>query len=108
MLTEKIDELWQELDLAVFNFFYETLRDTELLDYTHIFITKEDSMLDKNRRDIWVTIQSVLNPDDVYLLSEELNKVVSRYEEQSYFDMVEPGIMECVMPGPTIKKEKTL
>ena len=108
MLAEKISELREELDLAIYNFFYEDLRDAELLDYTHIFVTEEDSIFDKSRRDFRVTVQSELDLDVMYQLSEKLNEVVNKYEDQAYFDTVEPGIMECIIPGPEIKKEKTL
>lgn len=68
--------------------------DKEIKDYINPFF---DVSEDPKTGDIEVQVRAELDYDNLWDLSNELNKVVSKYDKDAYFEAEQPGIITAVI-----------
>lgn len=60
----------------------------------HDYFKVESKELDNG---IEITVRAELSYEELYDLSEELNKIVQELDSQSYFEPVQPGILQAIV-----------
>lgn len=68
--------------------------DKEIKDYINPFF---DVSEDPKTGDLEVQVRAELDYDNLWDLSNELNKVVSKYDKDAYFEAEQPGIITAVI-----------
>lgn len=72
---------------------YLTSQGWDMTDIADYFIVEVEAISEDNR--IRAEVRAELDYDEFeMLIFKYLNKVVAKYDELAYFDMVEPGIAE--------------
>ena len=72
---------------------YLTSEGWDMTDIANYFIVEVEAIPEDNR--IRAEVRTELDYDEFgMLIFKYLNKVVAKYDELAYFDMVEPGIAE--------------
>lgn len=84
-----VDTIRSKIEKAVTRFMVsEGFPEDEVWDYAHVDVANTSDGLR-------VEVRAELTYDSMYDLAETLNQIVSRYDSDAYFGMVEAGIIEA-------------
>ena len=91
----KKDKLVKEIQDELYNAASKVLKGpefgfpiSEIADILFVDVSSDDYV-------IIAEVRAEVSWEGMWKLKEELDKIVSKYDEEAYFDMVEPGIMEA-------------
>jgi len=108
-LTKLRSELWEEIVKYATSIGFE---DSEVSDYFFLEITDDKTMKDlsdegKTNNDINIEVRAELDFDGMMDLIDKLNPIVKKYDDDSYFDMYDSGIAQCLMLQESLSEAYT-